>query len=493
MKAFIRKIRSVKKRRLLKKCLGAWIAGMSFRYGPMSHKTKPSPFFVNDDQSNQHVERLNSSQRVMIVDDDNQFSLENKSVEKIRGVKLGSGNVVVSRVNKQQNQISEPLKDAIETSVVENESLTAQKSELTYSQDEIDALGLGQVNKEISLVVGLPMPHSSPFTLAVHEKNLDRLVQESNVRIDMEQKPKILMSRTSADLKNQKWIKELICSLRSGSTEEFDEELIRCILGKVSESELDIPSINKILERIIEATLSVGSNGKLMRILGELEKPIPQSPLAVVTPSGEVVKIPDNLQDSQHESESSSSIFVEGFQYPLPRHRAADALMDPVGPRPRTVLNGQRQNQQNTRTLSVHDGSQAAITEGSVDHLLSKHGHNFNVNDQLPPNANQKPTKHQQIRTRVNAKNRQQFLDEAQRILNDKEFSEPFEDIRIRGIAGRGYVYDNPDYPGIAQDDKIAALFIGIPEEGPFQGQIKKMQPISAKQLRILREQGCID
>ena len=115
MKAFIRKIRSVKKRRLLKKCLGAWIAGMSFRYGPMSHKTKPSPFFVNDDQSNQHVERLNSSQRVMIVDDDNQFSLENKSVEKIRGVKLVSGiNIISKKGNKQLNKISEPLKSALE-------------------------------------------------------------------------------------------------------------------------------------------------------------------------------------------------------------------------------------------------------------------------------------------------------------------------------------------------------------------------------------------
>ena len=73
--------------------------------------------------------------------------------------------------------------------------------------------------------------------------------------------------------------------------------------------------------------------------------------------------------------------------------------MGRVGSRPRTVLNGQSQDQQNTSTLSVHDGSQADITESSVDHLLAKHGHNFGIDDQLPPNLNQKPTKHPQIRT----------------------------------------------------------------------------------------------
>ena len=67
--------------------------------------------------------------------------------------------------------------------------------------------------KEVSLVVGLSMPHSSQFPFAVHEKNWDLLIQESNITINSEQKPRIVMSRTSADLTNQKWLKEFICSI----------------------------------------------------------------------------------------------------------------------------------------------------------------------------------------------------------------------------------------------------------------------------------------
>lgn len=423
----------------------------------------------------------------MSVNDTNYSSIKNKSVEKIRAVKLGSGTILTY---KQQSQISEPLQFTIETSDGKNESLTAQKSELIYSQDEIDALGLEQENKEVNLVVGLPLPHSSQFTLDNHEKNWDQLIQESNLAVEKE--PKIVISRARSDVTNQKWIKEFIGSIRAGSDDALDEDLIKSILGKVAESELDVPSINKILKSIANATLSVASNDKLMKILKELQNPIPQS-LLTVTPSTEAVKIPDNLQEYQQESKSSSSVFVEGFQPPVPRHRSADALMERVGPRPRTVLNGQSQNQQNTRTLSVHDGSQADISERSVDHLLSKHGHNFGIDDKLPPNLNSKPTKYEQPRTRVNNQNREKLVNEAQTILNDNQFTEPFENIRIRGVKGRGYVYDNSNYPGIAENEDIAALFIGIHEEGPFQGQIKKLQPITAEQLKILREQRRID
>ena len=115
MKALIRKIRSVKKRKLIKNLVGTWAAGMSLRYGQMSHKTEPSPFFVTYNQFNQQLERPHPYQQSMIVNDDNQSSTENQSVEKIRAVKLGSGIKLISKKgNKQQNQISEPLKSALE-------------------------------------------------------------------------------------------------------------------------------------------------------------------------------------------------------------------------------------------------------------------------------------------------------------------------------------------------------------------------------------------
>ncbi len=68
MKAFVRKIRSVKKRKLIKKNLvSTCTVGFSLRYGAMSHKTEPSPFFVTYNQSNQQLERPHPYQQSMIV------------------------------------------------------------------------------------------------------------------------------------------------------------------------------------------------------------------------------------------------------------------------------------------------------------------------------------------------------------------------------------------------------------------------------------------
>lgn len=376
MNAFVRKIRSVKKRELIEKAVGTCTTIWILKHGQISHTPEPGPFFGNFNQSNQHMERSNPYHQTIIVDEDSQSLTENQSFEKIRRVKLGFD---------RELRMADYNRDSY-----------TQKSEFTYSQDEIEALGLGEVNEKVRSVVGLSMPRSSQFTLAGHEKNWNQLIQESNLAV--EQRPKIVMSRTSTDVTNQKWIQEFICSIRAGSNEKIDEELIKSILGKVTESELDVPSINKILQRIANATLSVASNEKLLKILNELLKPI-QPSVPQGAGSTEVVTIPDKLQDYQQESKSSSSIFVKGLVSPLPLHRRQNEVS-----RITTVLNGQ---QDNTRTISMYDGSQADITERSVDHLLSKHGHNLGIDDKLPPNLNQKPRKYEQPRTRVNAKNRE--------------------------------------------------------------------------------------
>lgn len=169
-----------------------------------------------------------------------------------------------------------------------NEYLTGQKSELTYSQEELDALGLWNVDKKVTLVVGLPMPHSCQHTLAVPEENLNVLVQENNISKNIAQKPRITLIRIKSDLRNSQWIKEFVSGIRGGD----DEKLIRSIISKVSEADWDITSINKILKKLAEVTLEIGTSDKLLRILAELEKPIAESP-----------------------------IFVEGWVPQLPRHR----------------------------------------------------------------------------------------------------------------------------------------------------------------------------
>lgn len=141
----------------------------------------------------------------------------------------------------------------------------------------------------------------------------------------------------------------------------------------------------------------------------------------------------------------------------------------------------------------MYDSSKADLSESSLDHLLTKDGHNLGINDKLPPNPNQKPTKYEQVRTRVNGETRNQFVHEAQALLNDAQFIESFPTIEIRGVKGRGYVYANPDYPGINENNEIAGLFFGIHEEGIFAGQIKKVQPITQAQLNILKTEQRID
>lgn len=131
-----------------------------------------------------------------------------------------------------------------------------------------------------------------------------RLIKPSKIKINSDIEPKIMMPslsnsigsvriRIKSDLQNSQWLKEFVSIIRGGD----NEKLIKSIISKVSEADWDIPSINKILKKLAEITLEIGTNDKLLRILAELEKPIPQS-----------------------------SIFVEGWVNPLPRHRKQDQV-----------------------------------------------------------------------------------------------------------------------------------------------------------------------
>lgn len=207
------------------------------------------------------------------------------------------------------------FKYTLETRGGGNESLTARKSEFTYSQEELDALGLGKDTRKVTLVVGTPMPHSSQYTLAVHEENWNRPIQESNI-LNIEQEPKIVLIRRKSDLTNRKWMKEFICSIRAGG----DEKLIKSILSKVAESELDISSINKILERIADAILSVGSNEKLLKILSELKKPV-ESNSKLLLLDGQLLSSTEfpKFEDFEFEQFQSPNHKIKLFRFPRRR------------------------------------------------------------------------------------------------------------------------------------------------------------------------------
>ena len=157
------------------------------------------------------------------------------------------------------------------------------------------------------------------------------------------------------------------------------------------------------------------------------------------------------------------------------------------GPRSITVLSGQSNanspTNQPVREITAHDGVKGKLTDKSLNHLTSKHADALGIDDPLPPNPNQKPTAYKQIRTRINEVNKRKFGDTVEKILEDPN-TEVFPDISMRGITGRGYY--NEDYGE-------SGFFVGIHNEGDFTGQIKKAQPISEAQLKVLQEKNKID
>ena len=197
-------------------------------------------------------------------------------------------------------------------------------------------------------------------------------------------------------------------------------------------------------------------------------------------------------------SQSGGSPFAEAFtvepKFPARPGRNGDGLFgrfsarptpDPSnpgcagGPRSITVLSGQCNSDSSTK-LTAYDGFEAKLTDKSENHLTSKHGHKFSVDDPLPRNPNQKPTKYEQTRTRLNNENKAKVREEIKSILSNTN-SDIYPDVSIRGIQGRVY------------HCKDTNRVVGIHTEGEFAGQIMKAQPISDPQLDLLRELNILD
>ena len=120
------------------------------------------------------------------------------------------------------------------------------------------------------------------------------------------------------------------------------------------------------------------------------------------------------------------------------------------------------------------------MTDKSLSHFTSKHGHKFGVDDPLPRNPNQKPTKFKQIRTRLNNENKAKVREDIKSILSNTE-SDVYPDVSIRGIQGRIY------------HCKVTNRIVGIHTEDKFAEQIMKAQPICEEQLELLRELKILD
>jgi hypothetical protein len=157
------------------------------------------------------------------------------------------------------------------------------------------------------------------------------------------------------------------------------------------------------------------------------------------------------------------------------------------GPRSIKVLSQSKSSKPDfVREITTHNGVKAKLTDKSTNHLTSKHAHQVGIDDPLPPLPNQKPGKYPfaNIRTRINKENKKQFCDILENILHNTN-TDPYPGVDMHGIKGQGF--HTEDYGG------EGGFFIGIHEEGPFKGQIKKAQPISEQQLEILKKFNKID
>ena len=120
------------------------------------------------------------------------------------------------------------------------------------------------------------------------------------------------------------------------------------------------------------------------------------------------------------------------------------------------------------------------MNDKSLNHFTSKQDHKFGVDDPLPRNPNQKPTKFKQTRTRLNNENKAKVREEIKSILPNTE-SDIYTDVSIRGIQGRVYYC------------KATNRVVGIHIKDKFAGQIMKAQPIGERQLEFLRELNILD
>ena len=113
---------------------------------------------------------------------------------------------------------------------------------------------------------------------------------------------------------------------------------------------------------------------------------------------------PSNFSTPPSRGRPSQPVYV-------PKYRTAPKIVNPGcagGPRSITVLSQSKSSKQDSvREISAHDGVKGRLTDKSTKHLTSKHGHEVDIDDLLPPNPNQKPTNYEktQTRTRINKKN----------------------------------------------------------------------------------------
>ena len=131
-------------------------------------------------------------------------------------------------------------------------------------------------------------------------------------------------------------------------------------------------------------------------------------------------------------------------------------------------------------TIQTFDGKSMDIPNKSLDHLLSKHGHRFGVNDPLAIDPNQKDTNYfeRKIRTRLTPENRNQFRNNIKKFGQSKNLI-PFYGVKMHDKIGDVYY---------CPETKRCISAIVDPVSG--KRTLNKAQPVGPNQLKELTTQN---
>ena len=135
-----------------------------------------------------------------------------------------------------------------------------------------------------------------------------------------------------------------------------------------------------------------------------------------------------------------------------------------------------------TETIQTFDRKSMDIPNRSLDHLLSKHGHNFGVNDPLAMDPKQKDTNYfeRKIRTRLTPENWKQFRN------NIKQFGQSKNLISFYGVKMHDKIGDVYYCP------KTKFCISAIVDPVSDERTLNKAQPVGPSQLKELTTQNIL-
>jgi hypothetical protein len=177
------------------------------------------------------------------------------------------------------------------------------------------------------------------------------------------------------------------------------------------------------------------------------------------------------------------SLFVKSFTF-------TPKVLHPFHVRPRPIFTPQQlalrqmKNAGNRGILkpfviTTYQGEEFLLTDKSLSHLTTKHGHKFGINDPdtspIRPNKNRGDYKSQLIRTKNTKVNKNIVFEEIRSIMEDPQ-TKVSKSIKIRGIKGTVFHCEKTD------------IVVGVHKKKEFKNQTKKAQSISLKQLSRLKE-----